>query len=78
MERGCPSRSTFDNIKTREISGVHSQPEPLRVEHPRSVPFGQHSPKAKAVRRENRYLPILVLRMIVRQILSQVFQGDGE
>jgi hypothetical protein len=35
-ERGCPSRSTFDNSNTVEFGALIWQSWPLRVGHPRS------------------------------------------
>ena len=37
------SRSTFGNLKAHGISGAPLPSGPLRVGHPRSVPFGQHA-----------------------------------
>jgi hypothetical protein len=41
-ERGCLSRSTFDNPKTVEFHALIWQAWLLWVGHPRSVSFGQH------------------------------------
>jgi hypothetical protein len=40
VERGCLSRSTFNNPQTRGIRMLLWQSGLLRVGHPRSVPFG--------------------------------------
>jgi hypothetical protein len=42
-ERGCLSRSTFDNPKPVEFRALIRQSGLLRVGHPRSVRFGQHA-----------------------------------
>jgi hypothetical protein len=42
-ERGCLSRSTFDNPKPVEFRALIRQSRLLRVGHPRSIRFGQHA-----------------------------------